>query len=231
MSSKYKDIKHIQSRIIVTKDNSKTLLIPELDETYHSTNGAITESKHIFIKEGLLYSQRKKLNVFEMGFGTGLNAFITYLTSINKNLNIDYSCIECFPLPYSLVKQLNYSSLLKATDLDLDFEKMHLAKSEELLELGNFNFTKYLNAIQEQKLPKNHFDIVYYDAFGPKVQSELWERPLLQKMWDSMKNEGVLVTYCAQGQFKRTLKEIGFHLESIPGPPGKREISRALKLS
>ncbi|MBD3638580.1 MAG: tRNA (5-methylaminomethyl-2-thiouridine)(34)-methyltransferase MnmD [Crocinitomicaceae bacterium] len=219
----------MRSKIIVTEDNSKTLLIPELNESYHSTKGAITEAKHVFIKEGLLYRPLKSVNIFEMGLGTGLNAIITLHEAINRNLSVNYTCVEPYPLGLDKLNEVDYLTDLNYTEYSEAYKKMHTCKDHTPTELfPNFTFTKFLSKIQDTKLPNDYFDLIYFDAFGPKVQPELWSASVLDKMKQAMRKDAILVTYCAQGAFKRTLKELGFEVQSIPGPPGKREMTRAI---
>lgn len=220
----------MQRKIIVTGDKSKTLLIPELNETYHSENGAITEANHVFIQAGLNFAKQNELSIFEMGFGTGLNAILTLLEIKKSDRKISYECIESDPLKYAQAVEMDYVELPELSSLKDAFEKMHTAGSNELIRLdAQFSFRKYISKIQRQALESNKYDLVYYDAFSPKVQGELWQKDVLAKISDSMKSGGILVTYCAQGAFKRTLKELKMHVENIPGPPGKREMTRAIK--
>jgi tRNA U34 5-methylaminomethyl-2-thiouridine-forming methyltransferase MnmC len=219
----------MKSKIIVTEDNSKTLLIPELNETYHSTKGAITEALHVFIKEGLHYIGKQDISIFEMGFGTGLNALVTLKTSISKSFKVDYYCVEAYPVSVEDAMAMEYLKALKLGELEASFKEMHTAPEKTKIDIhDNFYFTKYLSKIEDTTLSKK-FDLIYYDAFGPKVQAELWDTPVLSQMFDILEAGGALVTYCAQGQFKRNLKKVGFEVESIPGPPGKREMTRAVK--
>ena len=221
----------MRSKIIVTGDNSKTLLIPELNETYHSTKGAITEAKHVFIKEGLHFLNKKKLSIFEMGFGTGLNAIITYNEALEKNLHIYYNTIESNPIDLETIKSIDHLNELDLNSFKEVYYNMHDSKDGESIAVSSeFTFKKYIDEIQNCQLPPESIDLIYYDAFGPKVQPELWDVPALKKMYDILFNGGILVTYCAQGQFKRNLKAVGFKVESIPGPPGKREMTRAMKV-
>ena len=220
----------MKSKIIVTEDNSKTLLIPELNETYHSTKGAITEAQHVFIQEGLHFLGRTSVNIFEMGFGTGLNALLTLNEANSNYLNINYHTIESYPLVYNIIQEMSYLDELKLNDLKNEFGQMHTIKTGDEIKLSShFNFIKWINKIENLEMHQRYYDLIYYDAFGPKVQPELWDIPVLKKMFNALKTEGILVTYCAQGQFKRNLKEIGFKVESLPGPPGKREMTRARK--
>ncbi|MEX1001924.1 MAG: tRNA (5-methylaminomethyl-2-thiouridine)(34)-methyltransferase MnmD [Crocinitomicaceae bacterium] len=220
----------MNSKVIVTEDNSSTLFLPHLNETYHSTKGAITESKHVFIKEGLFYGDLKHLRLFEMGFGTGLNAILTYAAAHQHQLNIHYDCVEAFPLTPDQYKEMNYLQQLEMESLQIIFERMHTQPTEKIAALSDhFSFRKYLQKIEELQLKEEEYDLIYFDAFGPKVQAELWEENILKKMYDTLKPQGLLVTYCAQGKFKRTLKSVGFEVQCIAGPPGKREMTRAIK--
>jgi tRNA U34 5-methylaminomethyl-2-thiouridine-forming methyltransferase MnmC len=217
----------MQSKIIVTKDKSKTLLIPELNETYHSTNGALTEALHVFQQEGIVHSKKKNLNIFEMGFGTGLNALLSYMHSIENHTLIHYDCIEAYPITKEQALQMDY--------LDNDtnkkaFAKMHESVNKAEITLSKtFEFRKFIAKIQDHSIETAFYDIIFYDAFGPKIQPELWETSVLSKLYTALISGGFLVTYCAQGAFKRNLKAVGFDIESIPGPPGKREMTRAYK--
>lgn len=217
----------MQSKIIVTNDKSKTLLIPELNETYHSTNGAMTEAKHVFQKEGIVYSQKNHLQIFEMGFGTGLNALLSFKHSKNTGHLINYDCIEAFPVSKDQALEMDY---LEKDENKGTFEQMHDSTNGKQITLSTtFKFKKFIAKIQDHELPANYYDIIFYDAFGPKIQKELWEEKVLSKFYKSLKLGGFIVTYCAQGAFKRNLKSLGFIVESIPGPPGKREMTRAFK--
>ncbi|MCB9222781.1 MAG: tRNA (5-methylaminomethyl-2-thiouridine)(34)-methyltransferase MnmD [Crocinitomicaceae bacterium] len=220
----------MKSKIIVTDDNSKTLLIPALNETYHSTKGAITEALHVFIKEGIQHLDQKELCIFEMGFGTGLNAILTLDYALKNKIKVDYQCIEAHPLNVDTILEMNYLTELGLEFLNEEYLKMHSCPSDHHIQLSNnFGFTKHLSQIEDQTLSSAQYDLIFYDAFGPKVQPHLWQEGVLSKIVKSMKPGAVLVTYCAQGAFKRTLKQLGLEVESIPGPPGKREMTRATK--
>jgi tRNA U34 5-methylaminomethyl-2-thiouridine-forming methyltransferase MnmC len=220
----------MDSKIIVTEDNSKTLLIPEINESYHSTKGAVTESKHIFIKEGLAYLNLKETTIFEMGFGTGLNALLSLDYATSNNSSIKYHTIEAFPLPYNKVSKIGYPESLKLEKYSSLFKSMHEAKNEDELVLDKlFSFKKILQRMEDYKVKENYYDLIYYDAFSPAKNPVLWSKEVLTTIYNGLKHHGALVTYCAQGEFKRTLKTIGFDVEAVPGPPGKREITRAIK--
>lgn len=226
-----KDIKHMRSKIIVTEDNSKTLLIPALNETYHSTKGAITEALHVFIKEGFDYINKKEIDLFEMGFGTGLNALITLNHAANRQIKVNYECIEAYPVTLDQAVAMEYTKDLALDHLINDFKFLHQCPAGTLHKVNPFfSFIKREILLQHLDTEFSSKDLIYFDAFGPKVQAELWTEEVLLKMHHILKPKGVLVTYCAQGQFKRNLKAIGFQVESIPGPPGKREMTRAIKL-
>ncbi len=218
-------------KIIVTQDNSKTLLISELNETYHSTNGAFNEAIHVFINAGIqFFHKKKKLKIFEMGFGTGLNALLSSNYALKNELQINYTSIEKYPLDMELVQELNYPQLIDNEQAESLFTLLHSSPWEKENEINtHFTLTKLKEDLTSFNLNKNSFDIVFYDAFGPRVQPALWTKESLNKMYDLLMPGGILVTYCAQGQFKRNLKSLGFKVENLPGPPGKREMTRAIK--
>lgn len=219
----------MKREIIITNDGSTSIYIPEMDETYHSVHGAIQEAKHVFINNGLELFFKPELNVFEVGFGTGLNAFLSAQFSEEKGVVINYNSIEAFPVDIELVNKLNYNSLIKYK-IDI-FNSIQSADWEvESAISKTFKLKKIEAKIQDFEMENNHFDVVFFDAFGPRAQSEMWAVDILQKMYDCLISNGKLVTYCAQGQFKRNLKSIGFIVENLPGPPGKREMTVATKL-
>lgn len=221
----------MQRKIITTKDNSKTLLIPDMNETYHSTHGALTEAEHIFIKHGIQQISTKKssISVFEMGFGTGLNAILTYQFANKHQVKINYLTIEKYPLKSNEVSALNYSILLHLNQDEANaYNQMH--SSVKPIQLSPyFDFKLITGDIKNTQLVENSFDIIYFDAFAPQHQPKLWEEDILLRMHNSLKPNGFLITYCAQGKFKRTLKSIGFEVVALKGPPGKREITKAIK--
>lgn len=218
-------------KIIVTDDNSKSLLIPEINETYHSINGAMNEAMHVFITNGLFkITDTNPIRIFEMGFGTGLNALLTLNHAKNTPIYIAYETVEKFPIELDLVSQLQHPTTTGLIELQNEFNLMHTSKWNETHQLSpNFTFKKYQIDIREIELPSNCFHLIYYDAFSPKIQPELWETAVLKKLHNSMVDGGRLTTYCAQGQFKRNLKEAGFEVHGLPGPTGKREMTLAIK--
>jgi tRNA U34 5-methylaminomethyl-2-thiouridine-forming methyltransferase MnmC len=220
----------MKREIIVTGDNSKSLLIPELNETYHSVHGAAVESNHVFIVNGLAQAGKESVRIFEMGFGTGLNALLSLNHAKNTPIYIVYHTVEKYPLGYELVKLLNHPGQTGLDHLAADFEKMHTCPWGVPAELsGSFTFQKTEGDLLDLDPLKAYYDLIYFDAFGPKVQPALWSADLLRKMYDALVPGGRLVTYCAQGQFRRNLREAGFRTERRPGPPGKREMTVAHK--
>ena len=215
----------------ITEDGSHTLFIPSLDETYHSSHGAIQESMHVFIAAGLKYIKNKEIKILEVGFGTGLNAFLTLLEANKSETSINYTSLEAFPLEMSLVKQLNYTSELKLDgNVVALYNRLHEVEWESVQHITNEFKLKKLKIKLERFEASEKFDVIYFDAFAPQVQPEMWTVNVFEKMYNCLNNNGVLVTYCAKGIVKRALKEVGFKIESIPGPPGKREMTRAHKI-
>jgi len=222
-----------KSSILLTKDGSHTIFLPELDESYHSTHGAIQESNHVFISEGLEYYSYnkgvKEISIIEMGFGTGLNALLSALFANNHNIRIDYETIEPYPLDHDLINELNYSEQLEHFLAEEIFKGIHEARWNESVSVHtDFCLKKIKQRFQDYKSDRC-FDICFYDAFSPSKQPDMWEKPLLQKVYDVLSQGGVFVTYCAKGQLKRDLTTLGFEVDTIEGPPGKMQMVRAIK--
>jgi tRNA U34 5-methylaminomethyl-2-thiouridine-forming methyltransferase MnmC len=214
-------------KIIRTGDGSLSLLNVALNETYHSRHGAVQESMHVFIKQGLaplIEKKPKSIEILEIGFGTGLNALLTAAEAIRHHQRVMYTALETFPLKEEWWQALNYP------DPHSLLSKLHSApwnQSEEIHPV--FRLQKVNRSLQMAVLPAATYDLTYFDAFAPGKQPEMWELPMLQKVAAAMKPGGVLVTYCAKGQLKRDLKSLGLIVEALPGPPGKREMIRATK--
>lgn len=214
-----------------TADGAHTLYLSDLDETYHSIHGAVNEAKHVFLNAGLLYLKTDKIKILEIGFGTGLNAFLTYLVTLKKPIIVEYDTIEPFPLDKSIFSKLNYTSILDEVSNAHIFNSLHKFEFDKKNKVTEaFSFRKIAKKIEEVSLSENFYDLIYFDAFGPRVQPNMWTVLIFEKMYKCLKNNGVLVTYCAKGEVKRTLKKIGFKVETLPGPPGKREMTRAIKI-
>lgn len=214
-----------------TSDGSHTIYLPELDETYHSIHGAIQEAQHVFIKAGLKFVEGNELKILEIGFGTGLNALLTLLEVTNTEKKIEYTSLEAFPLSIEDVEQLNYVSELKLSDTERAyFNNLHNCAWEKLEAISPSFYLKKIEVKLWDYNSDEKFDLIYFDAFGPRVQPEMWGVDVFEKMFKCLNTNGVLVTYCAKGVVKRRLKEVGFKVESLPGPPGKREMTKAIKL-
>jgi tRNA U34 5-methylaminomethyl-2-thiouridine-forming methyltransferase MnmC len=210
------------TRLEITADGSHTLFVPEMNEHYHSVNGARQESLHVYINAGFNSCPKETVQVLEMGFGTGLNALLTALESQKRNIRTTYTTIEKYPLPPAVIQQLNYREL----DENL-FQQIHAAAWEIALPLTPyFTLQKVCCDIHAFPFP-GRYDVVYYDAFAPGKQPDVWSQELFDKLFQAVNPGGVLTTYCAQGHVRRKLLQAGFSVERIPGAPGKREMLRA----
>ena len=220
----------MRREIIETADGSKTIRLIDLDENYHSSHGALQEAVHVFIKNGLdEFKDKSQISIFEMGFGTGLNTYLSAIKSNELKLKVEYFGVEAFPVSETEILALDYSKFGGELNKDL-YKRIHTASWNEMNAIGDFfSLKKIHSTLQNIDLEADFFDIVYYDAFGPRAQEEMWTLELFQKMYDSIKSGGFLVTYCAKGQVKRNMKAVGFTIEALPGPPGKREMTRAWK--
>ena len=220
--------------VITTSDGSKTIQIEDWDEQYHSIHGAIQESQHVFIKTGLHHflnrNNPKDLTILEIGFGTGLNAFLTALVSDKQDIKIHYEGVEAYPVLTEELSQLNYASQIAPNKQTL-FDALHKVSWGELHPITSLFSLKKRQQFFSDISDKNSFDLIYFDAFGPRVQPELWTVSIFKSMFNALKNKGVLVTYSAKGSVRRALQTAGFVVERLEGPPGKREILRATKPS
>ena len=220
----------MKREILQTLDGSTTIHLPDWNESYHSKHGAIQEAYHVFIKNGLSLFQGKSISILEIGFGTALNTFITFLESQKALQSIDYVGVEAYPISAEEVLQMNYVTELDAENERPIFELMHQSNWEEKIVISsNFTLTKRKQFFDEIS-DENQFDLIYFDAFGYRVQPELWSTEIFEKMYKALKVNGVLVTYAARGVVKRSMIEVGFTVEKLAGPPGKREMFRATKL-
>lgn len=213
----------------LTGDGSGTLYSSEMQESYHSLNGAVQESRHVFIEAGLKHCTRKSIHLFEIGFGTGLNALLTWGEAKRSHLDITYTAIEAFPLPLETTSALGYDSLEPKLQVDA-FNQLHAASwgSPVILEKGCFSLYKLEGDFTTMSF-QSRFDLLYFDAFAPEKQPEMWEEHLFARLFENLNENGILVTYCAKGEVRRRLQRCGFNVERIPGPPGKREMIRAVK--
>ena len=233
----------MKRRIITTSDGSKTIQIEDWNEQYHSIHGAIQEANHVFIKHGLLFHFAERrlrfsksdsvlhpTNILEIGFGTGLNAFLTLVKGKELKQHINYVGVEAYPVEMDEIEQLNYVELISKNHQS-EFEKLHQVSWET-----QHRITPHFQLEKQQKFFKdieveNVFNIIYFDAFGARVQPELWTETIFAIMFNALKDNGVLVTYSAKGSVRRAMQAVGFTVERLPGPPGKREMLRAQKKS
>ena len=216
--------------LFITEDGSSSLRVPELDETYHSSHGAIQESKHVFIGAGLvpLLNSKNPIRIFEVGFGTGLNAFLTLIEAQKSGVAVEYLGIEKYPVAEDLVSELNYPELLNE-DGDA-FLSLHNCQWNIRNQISpEFEIEKLKGSLLEFE-EKKSVNLIYFDAFGPDKQPEMWSLDILKKCYEMLEFGGIFVTYSAKGQLKRDLKAIGFKVETLPGPPGKFQMTRAIKL-
>lgn len=220
----------MKKQIIHTADGSSSIYLPDLDEHYHSRHGAIQEAYHVFIRMGLdLFKEESSVRILEMGFGTGLNCFITFLEAQRRGLEVQYTGIEAFPLKLQLVRELQHVKQLEAEAFEGAYERLHASPWESLTEISEgFGLLKR-KALFEDIAYKGGFDLVYFDAFGARVQPDLWDERIFRSMYLALDKEGVLVTYAAKGSVRRAMQSVGFEVERLPGPPGKREMLRARK--
>lgn len=217
--------------IIITEDGSSSLRRKDLGENYHSSYGAISESQHIFINSALDYysllNPNKEIRILEIGFGTGLNSLLSLDYSIRNNINIYYQAIEKYPLCEEITSKLNYSKLL---NLEEEFNQIHNSPWEEIISIGErFQIYKKKACGEEIIYKDNYFDIIYFDAFAPQYEENLWSIPVFRSLNNSLIRKGIIITYSCKGDVKRGLKQSGFLIEKLPGPKGKREILRGLK--
>ena len=223
----------MKTEIRETKDGSTTLYVPALNEHYHSINGALQESLHVFIRAGLDYMlpHCNPLKLLEIGFGTGLNALLTLQQVMGKANQVQYHTLEKYPVPVDVIDQMRFDKFILNQEL-LDYlPQLHTASWHEPVPvLPNFELRKIQNDLETYTLPDAYYNLIYFDAFAPEKQPELWTDEIFWKLYVSLAVGGVLVSYCAKGSFKRSLKSAGFIVEALPGPAGKREMTRAMKV-
>jgi tRNA U34 5-methylaminomethyl-2-thiouridine-forming methyltransferase MnmC len=217
------------NKLVNTADGSHTIFVPELNEHYHSVNGAVQESEYIFIKNGFDSCKADPVNIFEVGFGTGLNALLTAVRSMNGSREVFYTSIEKYPLENLLVEKLNYPNFTGDDGARL-FSLINSAQWGEMQNIcNNFNILKLRGDLVTDYI-KGNYDLIYFDAFGPDKQPEMWSADVFEKISAVASEGAILVTYSSKGQVKRNLKACGFEVSVLPGPPGKRHIIRAIKI-
>jgi len=220
----------MQHKVILTADGSKTLFIPEMDEQYHSVNGARTESEHVFIKNGYLHHSSESPVIFEVGFGTGLNALLTALLAEKHKRPTTFITIEKYPLADKTIEQLNYGEEISETAQAI-FSSLHKANWNQSEKISDyFTLHKINGDLKTHTLNFGlDFDIIYFDAFGPDKQVEMWTVDIFSKIHAASAANAVFVTYSAKGVIRRQLRDCGFAMERLPGPPGKRQMLRGTK--
>lgn len=217
-------------KIITTEDGSHSLFDDDLNETYHSTRGALGESLHVFVKEGLSYwlskNNAEEVSILEVGLGTGLNAFLAAQFANENNITVHFTSLEPYPIEEEIYENLNFHQTADERELLM---KIHNAKWQEPVELSN-SFSIYKT---EDKLETfetiDSYDLIFFDAFAPSKQPEVWSLNNIKKCFDISSKGAMLTTYCAQGQFKRNLAEVGFEVETLQGAMGKKEMVRGVK--
>jgi tRNA U34 5-methylaminomethyl-2-thiouridine-forming methyltransferase MnmC len=219
-------------QVTISNDGSHTLFVPELNEHYHSTFGAIQESEHVYINAGLqsVAPEINPVSIFEMGFGTGLNVLLAVFAARNLKRKVVFDSLELFPLGQDIWEQLNYPDIIDKQGSQELFRRIHQTPWGESCRIDDwFNLTKIQSDIRQVSLTDNTYHVIFFDAFGPEVQPGLWTEEIFRKVYHSMKSGGILVTYSCKGEVNRNLKRSGFSTEKLPGPLGKREFLRARK--
>lgn len=223
-------------KLYTTNDGSHTLYVPAIDETYHSRNGAVEESLYVFIAKGLQSfvaenTGKKTIHIFEVGFGTGLNAILTFIEAKKLNIHIVYNSIEAFPLAVDLINQLNYTNGLNTHEQAV-FNQMHTADWNTPVVIDEqFTLVKHHAKLEEFSFAhlQNYFDVIYMDAFAPNKQAELWDIAIFEQLYHAMALQGLLVTYTSKGDVKRAMQQVGLRVEKLDGPPRKRHMLRGIK--
>lgn len=223
------DATNLQPEIITTADGSHSLYNSTIDETYHSRHGALQESQYVFIEQGLKQVERVDIHILEVGFGTGLNALLTAIDAREKKIKITYHSLETLPLNMELMQSIAVENTIGKGNRKLFLSLHEAAWNEEVAIHDFFILKKIKSSLQDFGAETNKYDLIYYDAFGPRAQPEMWEAALFNKIASFTNENGVFVTYCAKGQVRRDLTAAGFDMTRLPGPPGKREMMRGIK--
>lgn len=210
---------------MLTEDGSHTLFVPEIEECYHSSHGAIQESRHIFIEAGLKQCSKSEINVLEVGFGTGLNAFLTLIEAEKSGKYIRYTSLEKHPVEIEKAMQLNYPEILSPANLTI-FEYIHTSTWNMDVEMTPYFTLKKIVTDFTLYVPEDKFDVIFFDAFSPEKQPEMWTQERFEMIFKCCNPEAVLTTYCAKGAIRRAMQTAGFRVERLNGPPGKREMLR-----
>ena len=220
--------------LVKTADGSTSLYIPGWDERYHSQHGAIAEAQHVFINTGLKHSLTQTdadcLHIMEIGFGTGLNGFLTAVESLTMEKKIAYTGYEAYPISLNEADQMNYGQVIANGRQISVYKKLHQANWEETCTIHDYFSIRKRKQFFHSITDIEEYHLIYFDAFGARVQPEVWEQNIFEIMYKSLKTKGILVTYSAKGSVRRAMQDVGFEVERLPGPPGKREMLRATKI-
>lgn len=217
--------------VIITGDGSPTLFVPELNEHYHSIHGALNESLHVFIQNGLIHQLtiHQHIHLLEIGLGTASNLLLTINAMNNSPIKVHYEALEPFPIQPGIVAQLTDLYAQQFSTSATLFQSIHQQPANIALQINpQFKFTRIEEKL-ENAILLPQYNLVYFDAFGPRAQPEMWDKSNFEKIYAAMEQDGTLVTYCAKGEVRRNLQAVGFLVERLPGPPGKREMLRATK--
>ncbi|MFI3268172.1 MAG: tRNA (5-methylaminomethyl-2-thiouridine)(34)-methyltransferase MnmD [Rikenellaceae bacterium] len=220
-----------KGEIIDTDDGSKSVKHHLFQDTYHSVSGALQESLYVYIESGLKFIDRKEIKVFEMGFGTGLNMLLTIDYALENDVQIDYHTVELFPLALEVIENMGFEKFCTKQCYEVFLEAHKLAWNNEkpVFLHKNFSLTKYKVDIIDFSAFPDGIDVVYYDAFSPDTQPDLWSEQIFTKLYAAMSEDSVFMTYSSKGDVKRALRNSGFEVKRLPGPANKRHIVRALK--
>lgn len=220
----------VKREVVITSDGSTSIFLPDWNESYHSKHGAIQEALHVFIENGFNATSQSPLHILEIGFGTGLNSFLTLQEAIKQKRIVNYTGVDAYPVSQDILKALNYPQMISMNESLHYFEALHQTPWEGFQEIHPlFHLYKHKQLFSEIN-DLNSFDLIYFDAFGFRVQPELWNEEIFYKMFRALKNQGVLVTYACRTPIRKAMEAVGFKTEKLPGPPGKREMLRAVKL-
>ena len=222
---------NMERKIIETSDGSKTIHLPELNESYHSIHGAVQEAKHVFLRSGWGKLCASEYKILEIGFGTGLNAALTLIRGMKEVKNVTYTGLEAYPVDIKEIESLGYIKLPSFQPVKEEYKQIHKSKWDETTRINaQFTLLKLKQKLEDFQPCENTYNLIYFDAFAPRVQPQMWTFEVFQKMYSTLSKKGILVTYCAKGEVRRNMLRSGFDVEKIPGPPGKREMLRAIKM-
>lgn len=222
-------MKNLKRELKITDDGSHTLFVPELNEHYHSTHGAIQEAMHVYLSAGFHFCIQNPIHILEIGFGTGLNCLLTLIEAQKQKRTVIYHSIELYPIKEEHILNLNYTDQIEGLEKGL-FSQLHKAEWNEEVKINeNFTLNKLQGDLREYNFPAK-YDLIYFDAFAPDIQPELWTQDIFEKLHKCLNKDAILTTYSTKGIVKRALRSAGFEVKRLPGPPGKRQMLRAKKI-